>query len=313
MGGAIADGYARASGRIPVVCAQNGPAATLLVPPLAEALKASIPIVTLVQEVERPQIDRNAFQELDHIALFSGCAKWTRRMITADRADDYIDQAFVTDGSGRPGPAVLLLPADLLGEPVVPPKVARKASLGVWPIDRIRPDDQTLAEAARLIAQAEHPVMMVGGGAFSRGGPAAISRLGEVGHLPIFTTNMSKGAVDERHPLSCGVLGALNGPRSLGSHTRPLLAEADLILLVGTRHDAVSEERRYCCRVPRCAAGQCPACGTRRRRLRHPIADARHAGTSEDTLSASLIWIDEPAELPGAADRRPEGIIFRDA
>src|SRR5215467_3380540 len=116
MGGAMADGYARVSGKVPVLCAQNGPAATLLVPPLAEALKASIPIVALVQEVERPQTDRNAFQELDHLSLFSCCAKWTRCVITADRADDYIDQAFVAAASGRPGPAVLLLPADLLRE-----------------------------------------------------------------------------------------------------------------------------------------------------------------------------------------------------
>src|SRR3954466_8336483 len=75
MGGAMADGYARVSSRIAVVAAQNGPAATLLVPPLAEAYKASIPIVALVQDVERAQVDRNAFQELDHTALFSSCAK----------------------------------------------------------------------------------------------------------------------------------------------------------------------------------------------------------------------------------------------
>jgi acetolactate synthase-1/2/3 large subunit len=75
MGGAMADGYARRSGKIGVVAAQNGPAATLLVPPMAEALKASVPIVALVQEVERDQMDRNAFQELDHIALFQSCTK----------------------------------------------------------------------------------------------------------------------------------------------------------------------------------------------------------------------------------------------
>jgi len=73
MGGAMADGYARISGKIGVVAAQNGPAATLLVPPLAEAYKASIPVVALVQEVERPQLDRNAFQEIDHFALFLSC------------------------------------------------------------------------------------------------------------------------------------------------------------------------------------------------------------------------------------------------
>src|SRR5262245_22018736 len=62
MGGAMADGYARVSAKVSVICAQNGPAATLLVPPLAEALKASVAIVALVQEVERVHSDRNAFQ-----------------------------------------------------------------------------------------------------------------------------------------------------------------------------------------------------------------------------------------------------------
>jgi acetolactate synthase-1/2/3 large subunit len=69
MGGAMADGYARISGKVAVVAAQNGPAAALLVPPLSEAMKASIPIVALVQDVERHQVDKNAFQELDHVAL----------------------------------------------------------------------------------------------------------------------------------------------------------------------------------------------------------------------------------------------------
>jgi acetolactate synthase-1/2/3 large subunit len=235
MGGAMADGFARVSGRIPVVCAQNGPAATLLVPPLAEAYKASIPMVALVQEVERSNLDRNAFQEIDHIALFSGCAKWTRRMLTADRVDDYVDQAFIAAGSGRPGPAVLLLPADLLTELASPARVGRRNCLSTWPTDRTRPDDRTLAQAARLIAQARLPVVMAGGGALAWGGAAALARLQDAAHLPVFTTTMGKGAVDERHPLSCGVLGALSGPHSLGRHTRPLLAEADAILLVGTR------------------------------------------------------------------------------
>ena len=69
-GAAMADGYARLSGRAAVVTAQNGPAATLLVPGLAEALKSSIPVVALVQDVNRDQTDRNAFQDLDHLSLF---------------------------------------------------------------------------------------------------------------------------------------------------------------------------------------------------------------------------------------------------
>ena len=99
-GAAMADGYARISGRVAVVTAQNGPAATLLVPGLAEALKASIPIVALVQDVARGTTDRNAFQELDHLDLFRGVAKWVRRVAQADRIDDYVDMAF-TAAAGK--------------------------------------------------------------------------------------------------------------------------------------------------------------------------------------------------------------------
>jgi hypothetical protein len=137
MGGAMADGYARVSGRIAVVAAQNGPAATPLVPPLAEACKASIPVVALVQDAELPQVDRNAFRKLDHFGLFSSCAKWVRRILTANRADDYVDGAFVAAGSGRPGPAVLLLSADVLREHTLEPfdivLVNTSAGKKVWP------------------------------------------------------------------------------------------------------------------------------------------------------------------------------------
>src|SRR5438034_4061251 len=79
-GAAMADAYARISHKVGVVTAQNGPAATLLVPGLAEALKASVPIVAIVQDVHRKQMDKNAFQELDHLELFKGTAKWIRRV-----------------------------------------------------------------------------------------------------------------------------------------------------------------------------------------------------------------------------------------
>lgn len=237
MGGAMADGYARISGKVGVVAAQNGPAATLLVPPLAEALKASVPIVALVQEVERHQTDKNAFQELDHRALFSSCSKWTKTLITADRVDDYVDAAFIAAASGRPGPAVLLLPADLLRERAKPSPAQRTMSYGRWPLDRVAAGEQQVRQAAKLIAAAENPVVIAGGGATTDGAPAALARLQEMASLPVFTTNMGKGSVDERHPLSCGVLGALTGPRSLGRHTKELLSTADLVLEVGTRNN----------------------------------------------------------------------------
>ena len=162
-GAAMADGFARVTNRVGVVMGQNGPAATLLVPGLAEALKSSIPIVALVQDVNRPQADRNAFQELDHIALFQGCTKWVRRVTEASRVSDYIDMAFAETTSGRPGPAVLMLPADLLNEKATVTS-GRKASLGVIPLDRTMADPARIRQAADLIAAAKNPLIVAGGG-----------------------------------------------------------------------------------------------------------------------------------------------------
>lgn len=235
-GGYMADGYARLSGKVGVVTAQNGPAAALLVAPLGEALKASIPVVALVQDVSRDQTDRNAFQELDHESMFRPVAKWVRRVIHASRIEDYIDMAFTAATSGRPGPAVLMLPADLLLEPAVPSKVTHRArALGFYPLDRQAPDLTTLREAAELIAQAERPVVIAGGGVHSSGATPELARLQEVAHLPVATTVMGKGAVSDAYPLSMGVASYFMGHNGSTRYMRPLIADADVVVLIGNR------------------------------------------------------------------------------
>lgn len=235
-GAAMADGFARVTGRAAVVTAQNGPAATLLVPGLAEALKASIPVIALVQEVNRAQADRNAFQEIDHFALFSGVAKWIRKPIEPSRIADYVDLAFATATGGRPGPVVLLLPADLLLEEV-PAEPLRGADLGNFPLDQFMPGAEKLDEAADLLANAKMPLIIAGGGVHISGASKSLAELQDKAHLPVLTTVMGKGAVDESHPLSLGVAGYALGRLSPARHMRNLIADADVILLVGTRTD----------------------------------------------------------------------------
>jgi acetolactate synthase-1/2/3 large subunit len=233
-GAAMADACARVSGRAAVVTAQNGPAAALLVPGLAEALKASIPVVALVQDVHRKQTDRNAFQEYDHVALLAPCTKWVRRVTEAERIVDYVDMAFVTATSGRPGPVALLLPADLLNEEVqLPPR--RRVSLGAYPLDRMLADPVRIEEAAALLAAAKHPLVIAGGGVHLSGACAEVAALQAKAHLPVTTTVMGKGTVDERHPLSLGVTGYAMGRLSPTHHMRAIVEEDDVVLLVGTR------------------------------------------------------------------------------
>ena len=233
-GAAMADGYARISHKVGVVTAQNGPAATLLVPGLAEALKASVPVLAIVQDLRRDQTDRNAFQELDHLALFQGCAKQVLRLQVASRLDDYVDMALTAAASGRPGPVVLLCPVDLLGEPA-PPESRRRAVLGRYPLDRPVAAPALVREAAALLASAERPLVIAGGGVHLSDAAMALAALQEEAALPVATTTMGKGAVDEGHPLSLGVIGYYMGPRGMARHQRELVAGADAILLIGTR------------------------------------------------------------------------------
>lgn len=233
-GGIMADGYARIANRVSVVTAQNGPAATLLVPPLAEALKASTPVVALVQEVPAAQAGKNAFQEFDHFRLFDAVAKWVGRIDRPERVDEYVDMAFTVAASGRPGPAVLLAPADVLSLPVASgPR--RDAVLGAFPLDRCVADPERIAEAAKLLAGAKSPLVVAGGGVHLSRACAALAKLQETCSLPVATTVMGKGGVDETHPLSLGVIGYFMGPGSRTHEMRRLVEEADVILFVGAR------------------------------------------------------------------------------
>jgi len=233
-GTVMADGYARTSGKVGVVSAQNGPAATLLVPGLAEALKVSVPIVALVQDVVRTQVDRNAFQEFDHVALFQSCTKWVRRVTEASRIVDYIDMAFASAASGRPGPVALILPADLLLEEITVPK-HRTSNLGHFPLDRTVADPARIDEAVELLASASNPLIVAGGGVHLSAACEIVAALQQDVHLPVMTTVMGKGVVDESEPLSIGVTGYAMGKLSPTRYMHPIIQQADVILMVGTR------------------------------------------------------------------------------
>ena len=234
-GAYMADGYARATGKVPVVTAQNGPAATLLVPGLAECLSASIPLVALVQDVGPGTRDRNAFQELDQLELFQGVAKWIRRVTSADRIEDYVDMAFIAAASGRPGPAVLLVSMELLAEKEARPAAARTASLGYFPLDRTVADPTRIAVAAELLAKARAPLVYAGGGVIGSGAQAELRALQDLAHLPVATSTMGKGSVDETHPLSVGVIGYFMAARGMAKFAKPLVSDADVVLLIGNR------------------------------------------------------------------------------
>ncbi|CAN7732131.1 acetolactate synthase catalytic subunit [Variovorax sp. LjRoot290] len=233
-GGAMADGYARISRQTAMVTAQNGPAATLLVAPLAEALKSSVPIVALVQDVPVGSRERNAFQEYDHLKLFAGCSKWVGRIDSAERVDEWVDMAFRIATSGRCGPAVLLLPVNIADSQATG-ATTRRAVNGRFPLDPVVAAPERVREAARLLMQAERPLVIAGGGVHLSGAAPALADLQQRFALPVATTMMGKGAVSELHPLSLGVIGNVLDVGAPAYEARALVTKADVVLLLGTR------------------------------------------------------------------------------
>lgn len=234
-GGYMADGYARISNQPAIVTAQNGPAAALLVAPLAEALKVSIPVIALVQDISRDQHDKNAFQDLDHINMLGSVCKWVRRVDQASRVEDYVDQAFVAATSGRPGPVALLLPADLLAEPAVAPAVPRNATISHFPLDRPAANELVIDQALALLANAKRPVIVAGGGIHVSQASAALVSLADSLSVPVATTNMGKGAINDDHELALGVIANCLGPNGSGRYLKSFISEADVVFLVGSR------------------------------------------------------------------------------
>lgn len=237
-GAAMADGFARASRRIAVITAQNGPAAALLAAGMSEAFKASVPMLAIVQEVPRANADRNAFQELDHEKLFGSCTKWVRRIDVPARAAEYTERAIRVATSGRPGPVVLLVSPDVLTASCERGSAVPQGGdepFGHFPLDRPVSVQARLQKLADALLQAKRPLIVAGGGVHLSGASEALSRLQRLAGVPTATTNMGKGAIDESHPLSIGVIGNTMGTRSPARFFGHYVRDADLIVFVGTR------------------------------------------------------------------------------
>lgn len=235
-GSYMAQAYAMCTNTVAVVTAQNGPAATLLVPGLAEAFKSSYPLVAIVEDVARSHEEKNAFQELDHLELFKGVSKWTKRIVSEEQIEHYIDRAFLIAASGRPGPTVLLCPKDIINDlKEYAPQTKSTQNYGRFPLDRPVGSDEALKEAARLLATAKQPFIYAGGGVISANAIEEIRTLQELYSIPVATTTMGKGSVNEQHPLSIGPIGYYMGNRGVSKHLKPYIEQADVILLVGNR------------------------------------------------------------------------------
>jgi acetolactate synthase-1/2/3 large subunit len=230
-----ADGYARARGRPGVCVATSGPGATNLVTGIATAHMDNTPLVAITGQVPRAMIGRDAFQETDIIGITQPITKHSRLVEDVEELADAVREAFAVACEGRPGPVVLDVPKDVQNQKAEWKVGAGEQANGGRPFPHSHvPTDRGLAlvEAARLIASAQRPLIMVGHGVILSGAYAELRELAERTGIPVITTLLGISAFPESHPLHLGMPG-MHGE----VHVNRAIQQADLIVGVGLRFD----------------------------------------------------------------------------
>lgn len=224
----MADGYARASGRVGVCMATSGPGATNLLTGVATAYLDSTPLVAITGQVPTYMMGRDAFQEIDAVGIYTHVTKYSFQPQRPEEIPWTVRAAFFLASTGRTGPVHIDLPKDVQtgeAEMAFPDAVEIR---GYRP--RLPPDPAAVARALDMLLESERPIILAGGGVIKSGAHDYLLQLAESALIPVASTLMGKGAIPEDHPLALGMVG-MHGT----VQANKLVNEADLILAIGVR------------------------------------------------------------------------------
>src|SRR5579863_9394033 len=227
----MAEAYGKLTGKPGLLLVTRGPGACNASIGVHTAFQDSTPMVVLVGQVARHQIDREAFQEVDFRKMYAPLAKWVTQIDLAERVPELMGQAFQVATSGRPGPVVLALPEDMLRDR------AAAAVAGPYHAVHAHPGAADLAELRRLVAAAERPIVLVGGSGWSDAAAADIARFAEANHLPVCSSFRRQDIVDNRLSAFVGDLGTGAAPALVAR-----FKAADLVLAVGARIGEITSQ-----------------------------------------------------------------------
>ncbi|KAK1182367.1 acetolactate synthase large subunit [Streptomyces sp. NBS 14/10] len=228
--GHAATGYAQATGKVGVCMATSGPGATNLVTPIADAHMDSVPIVAITGQVASKAIGTDAFQEADICGITMPITKHNFLVTKAEDIPRTIAEAFHIASTGRPGPVLVDIAKDALQAQTTfswPPQTDLP---GYRPVTK--PHAKQIREAARLITQAERPVLYVGGGVLKAHATAELKVLAELTGAPVTTTLMALGAFPDTHRQHLGMPGMHGTVAAVTA-----LQKADLLVALGARFD----------------------------------------------------------------------------
>ncbi|MBK8025876.1 MAG: biosynthetic-type acetolactate synthase large subunit [Chloroflexi bacterium] len=227
----MADGYARASGKVGVAIATSGPGATNLVTGIATAMMDSSPIVCITGQVTRGAIGSDAFQETDVTGVTLPVTKHNYLVMDIHELPYIVREAFYIARTGRPGPVLIDFPKDVQIE-----KIEFVYPEGPIRLPGYQPPQQgseaDIETALELIHQAQRPIILAGHGVMLSGAVQQLRELSERAQIPVALTLLGKGAMPENHPLVIGMMG-MHGEAA----SNLAIQEADLLIALGMRFD----------------------------------------------------------------------------
>jgi len=227
----MADGYARASGKVGVCMATSGPGATNLVTGLATAMLDSIPVVAITGQVSSKVLGSDAFQEIDITGITLPITKHNFLVTRAEQIAPAIREAFQIARSGRPGPVLVDITKDAQQATAVYDFDAA-APAPYRPHPMLRAESSSIREAIELIKQAKKPIILAGHGIVESGAEREVLAFAESQQIPIATTLLGLGCIPAAHPLQLGMMG-MHGE----SWVNEAIQNADLLLAFGMRFD----------------------------------------------------------------------------
>jgi acetolactate synthase I/II/III large subunit len=228
--GHMAEGYARASGKVGVAIATSGPGATNLVTAIADAWMDSTPIVCITGQVRSDLIGTDAFQETDATGITMPIVKHSWLVQDVRELPHTIKAAFHVARTGRPGPVLVDVAKDVQ-EAEIDFSYPDEVNLPGWrPPSKVH--ERQVHEAAKAIAESRQPIVYAGGGVINANASSELLALVEAARLPAVVTLMGKGCLPDSHPLNYGAPG-MHGSK----YANWALNKADLIIAVGTRFD----------------------------------------------------------------------------
>jgi acetolactate synthase-1/2/3 large subunit len=227
----MADGYARATGKVGVAVATSGPGATNLVTGIATAMLDSVPIVCITGQVSSKVLGTDAFQEVDITGVTLPVTKHNFLVSRADELAPALRQAFQIARSGRPGPVLVDITKDAQQATALFDFAAAKPAT-YRPHPMLKVEESGLAQAVELIRTAKRPVILAGHGVIESGAMEPLRSLAERAQIPVALTLLGLGGFPASHSLNLGMMG-MHGE----AWVNHAIQEADLLIACGMRFD----------------------------------------------------------------------------